>query len=237
MTKKAPKSKSTATKKTMETPSVFSLKILSDGGYFGDTDYDSTSCTGNCSDYCRCSQIVNARIRSVCAASIVEEVVPKKHRNSILGYCVERVLRLCGVCDKENWSIKIVGGYYGQECNGISLDDITKNIAIKHINNLMSQSDSQRVEYVLQLEYGYTLPILSGKTWKLLSVDRNNIIVGQEQYYDRKLMPLIVTKYVDHQFPIAVCVLENGGRYRLIDGYHRFAASKNIPKITIVLAE
>ena len=226
------------TKKKTVTP-IIQLTPKKDYHYCFKTSQDTADCTGECRDegICRCSRIINIKIEEINTGLIIDKIIPKKYQNSILGYCAERILRLCGISDINNWEVDIIGGYYGEEIGGIYLVNQVYNIISTHLDSLMTQSDKQRMEYVLELEYGYTLPILVKKTWVICRVPRDNLRIGQEQYYDKKLSPNIVKEYADYQFPIAICIKIDDYCYRIIDGYHRFAASKQSKKVTIIVAE
>ena len=205
-------------------------------GYFGEVEYDSTGCTGECGDdyYCRCSEIIDAKIESLNIPAIIAKFIKKKDLNTIKGYCQERVLRHCGVFNVDNWEPDIQRGYYGEECNGIELD----NKVLSKVKALLKTGLT--IPKVLTLEYGRLLPVLIKRKWKIVTIKRNNIIVGQYDYYTTKLNPKIVDSYKEYKFPVCVCIpiLDEGSELvRLIDGYHRFAATDSKRKIKIMLGE
>ncbi len=201
-------------------------------GYFGEVDCDYTCCTGECGDdYCRCSKIINAKITSLDALSIAKKLIPKKDLDTLKGYCKERVLRHCGVFDLDNWEPNIQQGYYGEQCDGISLN----NTVLSKVKELLKTGLT--IPKVLTLEYGYLLENLKNCKWNIAVVPRESIIIGQNNYYSNKLNPKIVDSYKDHTFPICVCIHmpESGNGHILIDGYHRFAATDGKRKIKIIL--
>ena len=205
-------------------------------GYFGEVDCKFTGCRGICRDNycCRCDEIYEAKITSLDTLSIVKQFVPKKDLNTIKGYCQERVLRHCGVFDVDNWEPNIQDGYYGQECNGIELD----NKVLSKVQKLFKTHFT--IPKVLTLEYGHLLPILIKRKWEIVTVKRNNILIGHCDYYTTKLNPEVVDSYKEHTFPICVCIpeLDSNGLVRLIDGYHRLAAFSHTKKpIKIILGE
>ncbi|UCG02573.1 MAG: hypothetical protein JSW11_00990 [Candidatus Heimdallarchaeota archaeon] len=211
------------------------LSKLTTRGYYGDNSYNSTDCTGQCDDYCRCARITDTKVNELYYNSILNTVIPQKHKQTILGYCVERILQLCGALDKDNWEVRVESGYYGEETRGISLSFLVGKTVIGHILKIINLPSSKQIEYILELEYGYVLPSLLGRNWRITEFPRNSINLGQEKYYDKKLSQEIVKKYQDHEFPICICINEEYGIYRLIDGYHRFAATKGKEKIPIIL--
>ena len=205
--------------------------------YIDDVDYDRTNCTGECDDYCRCSSLTNVRLRSLNVASVVEAVIPKKLRHTITGYCAQRMLRHSGVGDKDNWSVEVRPGYYGQEIDGVLLDRSIAETATDHIKQVLAfRNDALRMEHILKLEYGYLLPSLRQREWTIRKISRGDVVVGQDDHYHRKLDRKLVEGYQDHTFPVAVCAVIDGV-YRLIDGYHRFSSTEGKRKVAVVIAE
>ena len=51
-----------------------------------------------------------------------------------------------------------------------------------------------------------------------------------------KLDKEVIADYKNRKLPIAVCI-ECGGRYKLIDGYHRFVANKDRVTNQIIILE
>ena len=205
--------------------------------YIDEVDYDRTDCTGNCGFCCRCSSLTNVRLRSLNVTSFMESVIPKKLHHTIMGYCAERMLRHSGVGDKDNWSVEVRQGYYGQEVDGVRLDWQIAKAATDHIKRILAfRNDALRMEHILKLEYGYLLPSLQKKAWTIRQIPRNDVVIGQDDHYYRKLNRKLVEGYQDHTFPVAVCAVIDGV-YRLIDGYHRFSSTEGKRKVTVVIAE
>ncbi len=212
---------------------------LSQGrSYLAEYQYDRTQCTGECTDYCRCTHIINTRVTDVYMNSVVAEVIGKKKtkKPDVLQYAIDRILTIHKLWDASNWEVHISDGYYWEEVSGCSLDwQIASKVcdAIKRISKC--SSDSEIIQLLLEQEYGYLLPGLKNKTWTIMLVSRDSIIAGQEGHY-RKLDRTIVDRYkeYDYNLPICVCIQENGG-YRLIDGYHRYAASTGQDKVYVIV--
>lgn len=212
--------------------------------YDYDTRYDCKSY--GCDSICRCGRIYNEHITSVDIKAIVDFLIKEYYNDkdisakrnstidSILGnigreinyYTVDRILRLNKIYDPNKWSIKVVSGYYGQEIEEVKLfSDIAKKID-KQLEEAFDIVDlSKRVEYLLELEYGYILPELQGCKYQLIEVNKDDIIAGSSGQY-KKVSKEDIEHYNKYN-SIKGVVIQNGSKYRLIDGYHRFFANKS----------
>lgn len=217
--------------------------------YCVDYDYDTyRDCDANGCDYiCRCCTIVDPHITSVDVTQMVIAIVDENFDkslstvrnskiNSVLGnitddinfYTIDRILRINKVYEKYNWDIQVCGGYYGQEIGEVLLED---SIAIKIEKQLEEAFDiidlTKRIEYLLTLEYGYILPELKGRSYQVLSIERDKVIFGSDNQY-RKVAGEKLDHYSDKNYlSYRGVVMPRGDEYRLIDGYHRCFASEN----------
>lgn len=227
------------------------MKVVNKNFYYSgvvEIEYDrETSCEENgCDIICRCSRIVDSKIESIDINSIIEsiynEYFDKSEQtkrdlklNSILNgvdknidlYTIDRVLRINRIWDKENWEINISNGYYGEEVNSVIL---CKNVAEKIENQLdealFIDNLSKRTEYLLNLEYGYILPELIGKNYKLETIKKEDIIFGSDSHY-RKIQTEDLEHYSDKNYSnIRGVVSQKDDKYKLIDGYHRCFSTK-----------
>ena len=225
------------------------------------TDYDYNDYR-DCSAYgcdeegiCRCGTIENAHVISVNIPNMVNEIytnyfddtlATKRNStiNSILGgvskeidiYTIDRILRINKAYEPTNWEVQVCGGYYGQEIDDIILDD---SIAVKIEQQLDKAFDiidlTERIEYLLELEYGSILPALQGRQYSIETVERDSIIFGSDEHY-RKVNTKNLDHYSDKNYTgIRGIALVKDDRYRLIDGYHRSSTSENI-KIRLLIA-
>lgn len=212
--------------------------------YEYDTHYDCISY--GCDSICRCGRIYNEHIISVDIKAIVDLLINEYYNDKdisskrnytidyILGnigreinyYTVDRILRLNKIYDPVKWNIKVISGYYGEEIEEVKLyKDITKRID-KQLEEAFDIVDlSKRVEYLIELEYGYILPELQGCKYELIYVNKDDIIAGNPSQYRK------VTKEDAEHYNIYTSikgvVIQNESKYRLIDGYHRFFANKS----------
>lgn len=211
-------------------------------------EYDrETSCEeSGCDTICRCSIIVNSKIESIDINSIIEsiyyEYFDKSEQtkrdlklNSILNgidktidlYTIDKILRINRIWDKENWEINISNSYYGEEVDSVTL---CKSVAEKIENQLdkvlFIDDLSKRTEYLLNLEYGYILPQLIGKNYKLETIKKEDIIFGSDGHY-RKIQTEDLEHYSDKNYSnIRGVVTQKDDKYKLIDGYHRCFSTK-----------
>jgi hypothetical protein len=212
------------------------------------SDYRDCSAHG-CDDegICRCGTIENAHVISVNIPSMVNEIhgnyfdntlATKRNStiNNILGgvskeidiYTIDRILRINKVYEPTNWEVQVCGGYYGQEIDDIILDD---SIARKVEDQLDKAFDiidlTERIEYLLMLEYGELLPSLQGCKYSVETVERDSIIFGSDEHY-RKVNSKNLEHYSDKKYQgIRGIALVKGDKFRLIDGYHRSSTSEN----------
>jgi hypothetical protein len=217
------------------------------------TDYDYSDYR-DCSSYgcdeegiCRCSTIEDAHVISVNIPNMAgviysdyfdDTLATKRNStiNSILGgvskeidiYTIDRILRINKVYEPTNWEVQICGGYYGQEIDNIILED---SIARKIEDQLDKAFDliylTERIEYLLMLEYGSVLPALQGLKYSIETVERDSIIFGSDEHY-RKVNTKSLDYYSDNHYGgIRGIALVKNDRFRLIDGYHRSSTSEN----------
>jgi hypothetical protein len=194
-------------------------------------NYDGADCTYNseshCECYgchdegiCRCRTIVDAKVTEIPKSDeIVSRLWP--YADLIDLYCIERILSLNSIWDINAWEVEICGGYYGQEVDGIvfsnaaACDNLIETL-------LKLDKDSDKIEFVLNLEYGYILNCLKNLTWEAIEVPFDKLIFGQEDHYV-KLNKDAMLVYGQWCLPRAIC-LEHDGMYKVADGYHRAAS-------------
>lgn len=204
---------------------------------------------------CRCGTIEDAHVISVNIPLMVGEIhanyfdnslATKRNStiNSILGgvskeidiYTIDRILRINKVYEPSNWEVQVCGGYYGEEIDDIILEDSIARKIEEQIDKAFSIIDlSERVEYLLILEYGKILPELENCQYSIETVERDSIIFGSDEHY-RKVNEKKLDHYSDRNYQgIRGIALVKDGRFRLIDGYHRSSTSENM-KIQLLIA-
>lgn len=195
--------------------------------------YDSYSCDdescgcrdGN--DYCRSASYKGLEVESANLDSVREHflVTSAKKKDVVdisnidfVDYCVDRLLRIYQVYDKDVWDISTSHGYYGDEIDEICLnnfgslrDDIIKVIKL---------SSNKRIEFVLEKEYGNLLASVGQRKWSVKKIDSSLLLVGNKEYV--KKIPITQRGvYQKHNLPIGIYI-KIGQKYQLVDGYHRY---------------
>jgi hypothetical protein len=226
--------------------------------YSTNYDYDTHN---NCSAHgcneegiCRCTTLENAHVVTVNIPSIANKIYnsifdnslsSKRNTtiNSILGdvskdidiYTIDRILRINKAYESNNWEVQICGGYYGQEIDDVILENSVAQKIEDQIHEAFSVLDiKSRIEYLLMLEYGKTLPDLKNRQYSIETVERDSIIFGSDEHY-RKVNTKNLDYYSDKNYTgIRGIALVKDGKFRLIDGYHRSSTSENI-KIQLLI--
>lgn len=145
-------------------------------------------------------------------------------------YTIDRILRFNKIWKNETWDVKIRSGYYGEEINEIVFNtSVAKKIEKELDVAFAAEGLNKRIEYLLQLEYGYILPELQNCQYELRKINKSDIIFGNLEHY-KKLEKL---DYYINFNGIKGIAIEKDGKYRLIDGYHR-VYSTNDKEITIL---
>jgi hypothetical protein len=199
----------------------------------GDVEYENYyECRhgSNCcdDDYCRCGKIVDERVENIKISELVKEIC--NSNDIIFRYCVWRLAVIHKLYEGSNWSVKVCGGYYGQEIDGISLEN---NEFVRDVEMVEKLSTNERLEYVLNKEYGFLLDSLKGKNYIIKSVDFNDLMAGNEGYKKKVDKNIYDQSY---NLPIGI-YLKQEDKYKLIDGYHRYVSLAKSGENLIISAE
>lgn len=110
----------------------------------------------------------------------------------------------------------------------MSLDNSFANKLEQDILKALSIDDmNKRVEFLLELEYGYLLPEMEGRKYSIFEVTKSDVIMGSVDHY-KKVESKDLSHYSDSNYTgIRGIVIPDGHKYRLIDGYHRITSTKN----------
>lgn len=216
-----------------------------------DYDYDELhSCDEVCfNDYCRCGRIVNARVTSIDKARIALEFIDalkksigKQHNLSDMDkLAVDRIVAAQNL-SPDDFDIEVGGGYYGEEIYGVRLSSTRHNEILEQINRFgtIDPADlTAQVEYLLEVEYGYVLDDLKGKTFTIEEISLDDVVFAARGHYVRLDADLVASykarfdknlafRSVElDQIPVGI-VEADGPRFRVIDGYHRFKALQEL---------
>ena len=203
-------------------------------------DYERSECTCNAyedGDYCRCTTIERAWVESINVKLVIKKLYDKycKDHSDMNEYCFDRICTAFKIYDKDYYEVESCGGYYGEEIEGVYFCNESKIVeAFQQI--LAFESDIEKIKFVLELEYGYLLDKVKTRTVAYIAPVATKIIELPQQEYFVKLNKEVIEDYKNRKLPVAVC-LECGGKYKLIDGYHRFVANKDRSTNQIIVLE
>ena len=208
------------------------------GGYgVVDTDYETEyhHDMDAKNDFCRCSTISNARVTKVNTQKVLDTMVGKRQVSPFDLYCADRILTINKIYNPEKWNVGVEKGYYGQEIGDVTLDARVAEKIDQELHDVWClDSNRAKIEYVLNLEYGYILEKLEGCNYEIDVIGRGVLSFQREHY--QTLDSEAVSSYKEYDLPRGIC-LKEGDRYRLIDGYHRVSAASPQKPIKIIVAK
>lgn len=181
-------------------------------------------------DICRCTGIVNARVETPINTLSVAELIYKKIKTKgkpekLRLYALERIVSVA-TRNPEVFDINVVKGYYGEEIGSVHLsagDDFEKAV------NDVLKEDSNPVAVALIYEYGYLLDRLVGCDFKIVTVPREDIKLGDfypSQAYAQSRYSM--------EYPLPLCLIDENNL--VVDGHHRMAAKNPKDKVEVVKA-
>lgn len=206
----------------------------------------------NCSEHgcidegiCRCYSISDVKILDIdvnyISISIFNDIFDTKtlqyKRNKKLNqllfnynedvdlYCIDRILRTHYLYDEDSWEVKWSNSYYGDEVDSIKIKQSIVSKIEKDINNLLCLTSlKDKIEFILIKEYGKLLDKILEKSYKIIEVNKKDIVFGQELYKET-LDP--THYYSDENYDLirGIC-LQDGSKWRVIDGYHRLSSTE-----------
>lgn len=227
------------------------LSLLTNAHYAAGVEYDydrnSCGCRGEegdrCDGYGRCSTIDNARVTKVDIVAFAKNVC-ENIEDEFTRYCVERVIVHSPARDRENWEVKVCGGYYGEEVDGVNLPWPYRGEVEGAIAGVVGAlTNKTKLMLALNAEYGYVLPALEPLDhFEIMEVPTAAVRVPQTDHYKR-LDRGIVKMYEGYQGIVGVGIMERERNtilgypfsVRLIDGYHRFSGSQKRTTIKMIV--
>ena len=203
-------------------------------------DYERSECTCNAyenGDYCRCTTIDHAWVESIDVKDIINKLYTKycKEPSEINEYCFDRLCTALKIYDKDYYTVESCGGYYGDEIEGVYFENEEK-LVTAFMQVLALETDIEKIKFILNFEYGYLIDKVTNSTVAYIAKVNTSLIDLPQVEYFFKLDRTVIEDYKNRKLPIAVCT-ECGGRYRLVDGYHRFVANKDRATNKIIVLE
>jgi hypothetical protein len=217
----------------------------------------------NCADsgcedegICRCGRIEDVEIKEVRVNQIASKIYSnyfdssKSSKrnikiNSILSditpdvdlYTIDRILRVNKIWEEWNWNVNVVGGYYGQEVDGVYLINSFGLKLQSQIDKALSiESFRDRVEFLLNIEYDKVLPELVGRDWKVIDIKKSEISIGSVPHLSKVKSKELEFYSKDNYSLLRGIVLNTGNKLRLIDGYHRLSQLTDNDLVRVICA-
>ena len=151
-------------------------------------------------------------------------------------YTIDRILRSYKIWENENWNIEVEGGYYGQEAGNVTIKESIADKIDEELWTVFSlPSLKEKIEYLLNVEYGKVLPELSNCSYESIVIDKDEVVFGVENHLN-KVMKKDLDFYSDKNYSgIRGIVVKSGDKWRIVDGYHRIFTTK-WPKLKVLAA-
>ena len=204
---------------------------------------------------CRCGTINNEHIDSVDVSLIVKRIYDEffeqgkaANRNNAINevlygigkdidiYTIDRIIRSYKIWENDNWDIEVEGGYYGQEAGNVTIKESIADKIDEELWTVFSlPSLKEKIEYLLNVEYGKVLPELSNCSYESIVIDKDEVVFGVENHLN-KVMKKDLDFYSDKNYSgIRGIVVKSGDKWRIVDGYHRIFTTKG-PKLKVLAA-
>ena len=198
---------------------------------------------------CRCGSIVNSYVKSVNLTTLTNEIyfqfipedkkVRKREKRiseilyggeTIDKYCIYRILVKNKVFIPDNWNVITCHGYYGDEIESVCVDTHLLTIVNKQCEKLFTLNTlSEKLKYVIELEYGYLLDDLKDCDFELISIYKNHIDLKKlNQNHIKNVKMEDLGHYSNDFYDLPRGIVRGEiDNYKIVDGYHRIIASSD----------
>lgn len=221
--------------------------------YTYNTEYSCETHGCNEEGICRCGTIVDLEVTKIdlsyLTQEIYEQLIPSdrksRKRDTKLSqllyggevvdkYCIYRILSINKVYDPSFWEVNITGGYYGDEIDGVYLDKSVLSKIESECQKLFElESLSDKLRYVIELEYGYVLDELQDCEFELISIYKSYIDfkkLNQNHIKMVKMEDLDHYSIDNYDLPRGIVRGDSSGwipvdNYKIVDGFHRIIAA------------
>jgi len=230
--------------------------------YIVNCNYDSyNDCENNgCIDegICRCGVISNQHVSSVDINLISKNIYDQYFDNDLSNirdeklsqilddsvgkdinlYTIDRILRHFKIWKNNCWYIEVKYGYYGEEVTGVFFEKNTIQKIENKINEAFSiTSLTERVKYLIILEYKRLLPEISNSKFELITLPVNSLEFGSKTHYGN-VNKEDLSHYRNYDGIMGLVTKKTNDKYRIIDGYHRLSVAVNMKSndVKLILA-
>jgi hypothetical protein len=232
----------------------YDLKLFTDWTFDSDFHCRDFGCEEE--KICRCSTISHYEITSVGFNSIVSDIYKRIFEDSteskrnqkieaIIGgitdeinlYTIDRIFRINKLFLCQNFYAEIIKGYYGEEIGPIYINESVAEKVKNQLEVAFSKDNlTDRIKYLLYLEYGYILPDLKTGNFTLEIVKKNDIIFGNNSHFEKVSRENLEFYNNKNYKLIRGVAIREGERFRLIDGYHRCFSCNDGELVLLVLS-
>ena len=173
---------------------------------------------------CRCGEIVDYDIYDIdvnsCVQAIQENLELSK-KDKMLIYGIGRIFRILGLYDPTLYTWNASNSYYGEEIDSVYLDSAKEKNLIQTIKQFVKTSD--KMGFLMKMEYGDIPSEHENKDFHIIEIPLSYIHPGNPNHSDK--IKNEKNPYEDYSVDIlGVVKMINPTTYRLVDGYHRYAA-------------
>ncbi len=178
-------------KKEQKKPNYIDDFLNQNFHYYGvDVDFKRTQCGGSscdkCDGYSRCSRIISTQVEFVNFNLIMNSYTDETKLSEIEKYCLDRILRIEKLYDKDSFEVNTGRGYYGEEIESVHITYEVKESIKNKLNEISTLSDVEKIKKVLEYEYGYLLDsIKDASSVELKEVSFDSIKIGNESYHSK----------------------------------------------------
>ena len=221
--------------------------------YTYNTEYSCETSGCNQEGICRCGSIVDLEVTKIdlsyLTQEIYEQLIPSdrksRKRDTKLSqllyggevvdkYCIYRILSINKVYNPSLWEVNITGGYYGDEIDGVHLDKSVLSKIESECQKLFElEGLSDKLRYVIELEYGYVLDDLQDCEFELISIYKSYIDFKK---LNQNHIKMVKMEDLDHysidkyDLPRGIVRGDSSGwipvdNYKIVDGFHRIIAA------------
>lgn len=192
-----------------------------------DIDYDMNYDGCDCDSICRCGTIENIEFKPYNNIKYWDSI--KRDFKDPIDYYIDRLYSIYKIWDPNLYEAVIDDGYYGEEISKVifeNADKILEQFSKLDIYN-EDYNFSDNIRMLLELEYGYLLDELKDVEFEVIELNKSNIEFSAKHHY-QKLDKNVVDYYKDYPFYRGIVKrIDNSSKYRVIDGYHRLAATND----------
>ncbi len=200
-----------------------SYESITNYGY-GIVKYD---CHRSYNENGRCT-IYNGSITEIDQLSLYKSITGKTTIDNIKDYCLDRFIRKLFVGDIVSFEVE--SGYYGDEPSYSIANSFTESLndLINRLNN-KETNESELIEEILILEYGYILPELKNRIWSFVKkpLELINPAAGMK-HIQIDIVNRYKKEFAEEKYNLTCLCEYNFEKYRLIDGCHRYSAANQL---------